>query len=251
MMQTDLVESAYDDLVRLNLTPTVRRVRERIGHGSLTDINRIVASIREERALEQSASTSMPPALKERCDRILLQIWQLASSEAAERATEAEKVSEEKVRAMQEDVTAMLREGDVVIAELERLKSETVEAQTRQKELEKEVLILAQQRTSESIRADGFQQALTLLVSAGNRDRAERKKDLVPTKEAVGEAIFEVLKSGSYFDLTEDFNRQGWFSDRHHKKFRTLVDELIEDGVLQDVGSGRVALPGQWTIAQL
>lgn len=116
-MRTDIVETAFDDLVRAGIEPSLRKLRERIGFGSLTDIHRIVVGIRSERSNEDAASETLPAEVKSFSDRMILQIWGAARMEATKAVEQAKTAANERIAEAEEGHAAALKETDALLLE--------------------------------------------------------------------------------------------------------------------------------------
>jgi chromosome segregation ATPase len=251
-MQVDTVRTAYDELLGFNLEPTVRRVRERIGYGSLTDINRMVGEIREERAIERLASSTLPFGLRDRCESLLLQIWQAADAQASERARQAEAACAARIGALENDVATMLAEGDRAIVETDELKAtvkrltaELSSERDKRTGAEKELAVASQRCRDLTQRADGLQQALNFIGPKAGARKLLPGPQNVPTPDTVQQEVWKWLETNDSFDPSKDFRKLKVFDEKYYSAFEALLEEMKDDGIVFSAGLGKVQLRDQ------
>lgn len=85
MSDIDKVRAAMESLEARGINPSVRRVRDEIGGGSMTDVAEAVRIVKEERAALNSVRTELPEALQGKLSVLAIDFWK-ASQEAANRA---------------------------------------------------------------------------------------------------------------------------------------------------------------------
>jgi hypothetical protein len=174
-MRLEIVEQAFNELLELGLEPSMRKLRERIGYGSMSDIQRFLSQIREERSQEVVASGSLPPDVRVKAERFLLQLWSTMTEVADDRVTRTTKDAERRIEELRSSLSATLVEADQMQLDIDqlrndldacrdRLSQEQNALSTREKELATSRLAqLAAER-----RAAGLQRSLDLHISGRN-----------------------------------------------------------------------------------
>jgi chromosome segregation ATPase len=260
------INSVADQLVAEGTEPTIVRVRERVGGGSATTINRYLKVWREARPVKKSASVEIPSELSILLTRIIEQSRSGGraeiESELARVSGELETISEsaEKMEteiaelvAKNTSLTAERDQKDGRIAELEKAKKEQIDRleneKTRlEKELDSERSAKESLRTelstfrlkTESLEAENkdlldgrkiFEQKIDSLresLNASEKDLAIEREKIRSTLEAKSEREVEIERLRSEHDRmrTQHQKDKEALESLHSREVARLVSEL-------------------------
>jgi hypothetical protein len=249
-MKNEVVEAAYDELTRAGISPSLRKLREHIGYGSLGDIHRVLVGIRTERSYEEAAAQTLPSELKDRCDRLLMQIWGAARSEAAEAIANANAAADMRIAEMGETLAGALADGDVLLADKDALAEnaarleEHLALEVERRTVAEQRLAVADQRCRDlDARIVDLQQALRSIGSKQESGKTvpRRKKGAITLKD-VRQATEDWLKEHGVFEEVDFFKLPG-MANVPREDFSELFDELMGAGIFEYIGNGDVRLP--------
>jgi len=189
MLET-VVEDAFEQLMREGTEPSVRKIRDRIGYGSHTDINGILSKIKSERSMLAAPQFEFPQSLSEKRDRFIGQLWAAMKMEADIQVAKIRTDCGASIRAAKAELGAALQAADAIQSDLDealRVNAELREAVTRQggasAALETEMAVQRRREKDLMERVDGLQRLLARTLSA--------KRSTVPTDRphAAGSAL--------------------------------------------------------------
>lgn len=251
-MQIDMVSQAYDELVALNLAPSIRKIRERIGHGSMGDINRLLNQVKEERTVEAAAAAALPDHIAQRAERFMLQLWAVLRAESEEQVKLATAAAEKKVQEAEQTLDGTLAEADQMQLEIDRLK---VRVEELQSELQFERTLLVDRNRDLAVaegrlvdharRAAVLQRSLDLALSGDKPARPE-----LPTVEEATAAqvmnVFQVVASNLREGVALNEGNLGELQGLVNESTVVVsmsVDALVDAGLLVRDATGGLALP--------
>ena len=173
-MREELVEEAFFELIKEGIEPSVRRVRAKVGSGSMGDITPVVARLKAEREGAATELASLPEAAREKVDRLVLQLWSVLKSEAEAIASRARTESSARLAAVASEIQEASDAADRMEAELRDRQAECARLsdQLRQVEetklaVEMDAAVSKQKAADLAERIDGLQALLAKSV-AGN-----------------------------------------------------------------------------------
>jgi chromosome segregation ATPase len=171
-MTREEVEQAVNELEAQGLKASVRNVREKIGRGSLTDINRILGDIRRDQEMALQPQHQMPESLRIRADSLVTALWLAMSSEAQRDIVEARAVAHRKVDSAEAALAASLADADELLEELDVSRqqvadlTETLHVERhRCTDLERQLAVAVQRLTDAADNAVRLQETLERLAS--------------------------------------------------------------------------------------
>jgi chromosome segregation ATPase len=118
------VEAAVAALRKAGVTPSVRLIREHLGFGSLTDISRLFAQVKDQERLASRPENRIPDHLQEKIQTAIESLWLELSASAHQHAFEVRQSAERQVREANTGATEALATADGLMRELKTAKAE-------------------------------------------------------------------------------------------------------------------------------
>ncbi len=166
------VEQAIHALKSAGLNPSMRLIRERIGYGSLTDIQKICAEIRNEEQLAAQPEHQMPKHLQDRVKSTIDGIWLELSQASLQAVADTKRLADEQIAQANKAASEALVTADGLMGELEGAQREVsslerlfAEETMKRTSAEQEAAILRHRLEDALLHGQSLQKTIETLVA--------------------------------------------------------------------------------------